>query len=405
MPTTHARLSPSSSARWISCPVSVRLSESVPEGPESSYAREGTLAHELGEIRAAVELGHISDAEAAERLGEWERTMTAEGYSPEDMDEMHGYITGYVQFVLDQRAEMGADSTAVFLEERVDTGIPECWGTSDAVLVSPTEIRIIDLKYGAGVPVHADGNTQLRLYGVGAYRGFGNIIGDTEHVSMSVYQPRIGDGHHSTARLTIPELELWVAEVAMPAARKALYESYAPFGPSEDACRWCPLAGVCKEHMRWATVRDFGDLAGEDDPADPTDVTTLSPEEMSRTYSRLDKVKQWAKDLEAAALDMAYSQGRKIPGYKVVRSGGRRVVTDPTAAIQRFIDHGYKPEQVAEFKLKSFSALDKALGKGVVDELAGDMITKSPGRESLVRESDPRPEISPTQSAWDDFSA
>ena len=56
MPTSHATLSPSAAARWITCPASIRLAQQIPAGirnQESAYAREGTLAHSLAEIEAA----------------------------------------------------------------------------------------------------------------------------------------------------------------------------------------------------------------------------------------------------------------------------------------------------------------------------------------------------------------
>ena len=45
----HALCSASSAERWLECPGSVGLSMTVPEPPSSSYAIEGTEAHELSE--------------------------------------------------------------------------------------------------------------------------------------------------------------------------------------------------------------------------------------------------------------------------------------------------------------------------------------------------------------------
>ena len=47
-PSKHALLGPSSSARWLACPPSARLTEFMPN-ETSVYAEEGTKAHYLCE--------------------------------------------------------------------------------------------------------------------------------------------------------------------------------------------------------------------------------------------------------------------------------------------------------------------------------------------------------------------
>ncbi len=51
----HALLSPSSAARWTSCPPSARLCEHIEEGP-SLFAEEGTEAHALCEFKVRLAL-------------------------------------------------------------------------------------------------------------------------------------------------------------------------------------------------------------------------------------------------------------------------------------------------------------------------------------------------------------
>lgn len=397
MPDEHARLSPSSSDRWISCPASVKESEKLVqvEQEESVYATEGTNAHTLGELRARREFGNMSEEDYRAGLAKWEKAVPEAA----DQAEMEEHIAGYVEYI---RSRLTPDA-AYFAEQRMPTGVPESFGTSDSVIVTPDTVEIIDLKYGAGVPVSAVKNSQLRLYALGALDTYGNLLGTTTHVTMTVYQPRLNNVSSET--LTVDALLLWREEVAIPAAKEALYSRKPRFGPSESACRWCPLAGMCRERMEWATQRDFGDVVGEQDPPAPQEPSTLTPEEISRALPRLKSITSWAKDVEATALEMAYARGIPIPGYKVVRSGGQRKITDDTAAIQRLIDLGFQAEQVAKpLQVETIGKLEKLLGKKEFTAILNDLVTKSQGRESLAPESDKREAITSTSDAAADFS-
>jgi hypothetical protein len=79
----------------------------------------------------------------------------------------------------------------LLLEQRLPTGIPDCWGTSDAVIVSPDAVEVCDFKYGLGVRVDAEGNPQIRLYGVGALEAYGDLLGDVHTVRLHIFQPRL----------------------------------------------------------------------------------------------------------------------------------------------------------------------------------------------------------------------
>ena len=67
MPDVHAKLSPSSSSRWLTCTKSISL-ESAFEDTSSSFAAEGTLAHSLGENMILFALDRITAKQYANRL-------------------------------------------------------------------------------------------------------------------------------------------------------------------------------------------------------------------------------------------------------------------------------------------------------------------------------------------------
>ena len=139
-PSSHAVLSPSSAHRWLACPASVGLVASMPERVEetSAYAREGTLAHEAAEKHAAFFFGQLPKDE----LTRW-----LDAFAPDvgDRYEMLEHAHAWAQKLSDFAIDMcGAD--AVLLEQRFDTGVPSCWGTADAVLVSGDTVHVCDFK-------------------------------------------------------------------------------------------------------------------------------------------------------------------------------------------------------------------------------------------------------------------
>src|SRR5690606_32858208 len=104
----------------------------------------------------------------------------------------------------------------------------------------------------------------------------------------------------------------------------------APFGPSDEACRWCPASGQCRAQLEAVFATDF-----DDPPA------TLQPEEMAEILPKMKMIRDWLNAFEIAALDIAYSKQQTIPGYKVVLSGGQRRVTDPETAQRLLASAGY----------------------------------------------------------------
>jgi hypothetical protein len=361
------------------------LSQAVGHGEATSAAAdEGTKAHELGEMRASLVFGKITLSEYNTWYNDWKHRV-----APEVIEEMHHHIDGYVELLVERMARH--PHSRIQLEQSMPSGIDGCWGTSDAVIVSPVHIEVIDLKYGKGIAVSAVDNSQLRLYGLGALDTYGDVLGETNEVVLTIYQPR--NGGTSSETITAQELRTW-RERIRPIAAEALRPD-ASFGPSESACRFCPVSGECKVRLEYATQLDFG-----------THPKLLTPEELAEAKSQLSFIRGWCDAVEETALTKAYSQGVDIPGYKVVLSGGRRYVTDPAAAIQTFIDAGYNAEQVANLNIKGIGALEKLVGKkdDALKKILGGLLARSDGKPALVPEDDPRPEISPSGEAAKDFS-
>lgn len=358
------------------------------EGDDGSvYAQEGTAAHEMGEIKASLAFGLIRGNQYSRRRKQWTDKYAYLNLSDEQIIDMERHTDAYVD-LLKERMRLYPNSV-IMLERRMDTGVPGSWGTSDAVIVSPLHVEIVDFKYGQGVPVKAENNPQLRLYALGALDTYGDILGDTEVVRMTVHQPRLD--HVLTEELSPAKLREWRTSI-IPIAEEALGPD-ARFGPSDTACRWCPASGRCRAQLEAVFATDF-----EDDPA------VLSPEEMSEVLGRVPLIRDWLNSFEEAALNLAYSKGEPIPGYKVIKSGGQRKIADPEGAIATLLREGHHAEEICVTKIRGIGDLEKILGKDTFTALLGPYVAKSEGRPSLVPEEDGRPAIEPNSEAAKEFS-
>lgn len=379
----HAILSPSGSGTWLTCPASIRMCRDLPREESSVFAVEGTQFHTLCEVEARYRLLEGSAEDYADGLLEW--ALETEVAWQEDQ---WSYVKEWLKFLED--AMQDDPDAIVLLEQRVDTGVPGSWGTADVVIISIRFgwVRVIDIKYGAGIRVDATENTQLMLYGLGALTLVENPSLINE-VTVTVWQPRMNNISDYT--LSRKALEKWREDI-IPTAKLALGED-APFGPSESACRFCPAAGFCAPRTRYMLDRDFGN----------PDV--LDGEEMAEAFGRTSELKRWIADIEDAALKRAYEEEGSVPGFKVVRSGGRRQILNPDEAINRLLAANFDPDKVYTRKPATLGQLDKLAGSPEeLQQVLGDLLVKSEGRLSLAKDSDPRPPADAVHSAKDDFA-
>ena len=292
--------------------------------------------------------------------------------TPTDNTEMEECTDAYVEFVLDAAKSLHPAEVAV--EQLVDFGhlVPGGFGTADCIVISEDTLHIIDLKYGKGIKVEAEGNPQLRLYALGALAEFG-VLYDVKHVKMSIFQPRLS--HYSTAEMEREDLEAWAATEVVPAA-KAADAGEGEFKPGEH-CRWCHAKAICR-----ARAEENLALAQKEFAKSPV----LALDEIAEILEQGKDLAAWVKDLEEwAASRLKY--GEAVPGLKLVAGRGRRAFSDPEAAATTATLAGF---EAFEQKPLSLSALEKAMGKKKFAEILGCFVTKTTGEPQLVSASDPR---------------
>lgn len=126
----HALLSASGAHRWLVCTPSAKLEEDFPD-TTSEAAREGTLAHELAELKARHYF-YTPD------FGKKKYTTRANKLKKEDLwkDEMERYTDEYLDYLKVTALNLNT-APYVAIEQKLDLGnwIPEGFGTADCVMV------------------------------------------------------------------------------------------------------------------------------------------------------------------------------------------------------------------------------------------------------------------------------
>ena len=379
----HALLGASKADQWINCPPSARTQESVTESG-SDYAQEGTLAHELAEVKL---LGRVAKCNAKKRkdlAAQYEKIKANKFYD----QEMEQATDEYCSLVEERfmAAKARSSDAVILLEARLDftDWVPEGFGTGDVVLIADGVLEVIDLKYGKGVPVSAYNNAQIRLYGLGAWAGY-NYLYSIDEVHMTIIQPRLDNV--STDIIPIDDLLEWAETIVKPAAVQA----FAGEGDfcSGDHCRWCKVKGNCRaradENMR-ALAHEFQDPA------------ILTNEEIGSILFITEQLKTWAKDVEEYASGQAL-KGNPIPQWKLVEGRSNRSIPDKDAAIAIFkatdltSDKYLKPQD-----LLGIGELEKRIGKKEFATLLEGLIVKPQGKATLVPETDHRPEMNSVEN-------
>ena len=159
----HALLSASSAKRWINCPPSARLSEAFPEST-SDYAEEGTLAHDICELK--LRKLFIEPGMSEKTFKTAHNQLKKHGqYDP----EMERYTDEYVDYI-QKIAYSYPVPPKIVIEKEVHYGhvARDGYGFSDCIILSGTDCHVVDFKYGKGITVSAEENPQMMLYAVGA---------------------------------------------------------------------------------------------------------------------------------------------------------------------------------------------------------------------------------------------
>ncbi len=375
----HARLPPSSAFRWTDCSASVRFIEAnadVLPKESSVYADEGTRAHSLLTARLRHTLGQVADNPEMDRI----------------ITEMERYIASVLQ-----------PGDTLLVDQRVPLFyLPKQKGTMDVGLVGNGRIVIIDLKYGVGVGVYPERNKQLAIYAESQIRGLEQVedFPPETPVTLVIYQPRDRNDDQVVRewKTTRGELSLFCETEIGVAAQQILAGDPGVFSPG-DACKFCPATGICVAYA------NRGLSAISDEPVDVVlaqpkielpQAETLTREQRQRVIASRKAMEQWLEAVEDQEMTELLAGAPPLQ-FKLVEGKSNRQWADEEAAKQLLRNHLIAEQTNPPGKLISPAAAEKLL-KGIelstkFENKFAALITKPPGKPSLVPVTDNRPAL------------
>lgn len=393
---THSKLSCSSSSRWLNCPGSTRLIDTLNLPDTSSkYADEGSVAHQVHDYSL------LFDEPANRSLGE-KVLYNGEFYTV--TQEMADAIQVSLDYINDTKyiAELEGYTVNLFSEVRSSLeylNVPGMeGGTADVVILfwqdeDLKQVEIVDYKHGEGTPVDIKNNSQLMMYALGVCRKYD--VDKEITVKQTIIQPRCvqgGEPIRSTTGLA-SDLYKWEPELV----RKALntLAPNVPLTPSDTACRWCLAKSDCSARYaltQQAAMVEFSSIEAE---LPSTEVLTTDQKLfIMRNASNISKflgdvAEKVKSEVNAGSKD--YSQY-----YKLVKAKTNRKLKKDLTPLLNFLTE----DEVYKQSTKTLGDIEKALKEVTTkDEFKEvmDKVTEKPeGKPTLVPTTDKRKEIQPS---------
>ncbi len=318
----HAFLSASGAPAWSRCEAKVWREKDLPE-ETSVFAEEGTRAHEVLE-------GLINPVPCDQK---WFDDHPA---------EMYDHVRKTLDYIYEQEFER------IYAEQRLDisfiTGEVGAMGTADVVGLKGDQITIIDLKYGMGVRVEAEGNEQLIIYGAAALKEF-DLIGDIKTIKLVISQPRLN--HTSEWLLTISQLSDIIDTLTTKAKRILTAEGGDHLSATQGKvqCKYCKVKLTCPERnaLPLTTVIGFVDLDKEDAlvhkvEAARSNIHTSNDSHLASCMEVVDAIEDWCKDIKAEAYKRLMLGEFKDSRFKLVQGRGSYQYINEEDLVKEFGD-------------------------------------------------------------------
>lgn len=338
---SHSKLSPSSSKRWLTCNPSIEFNDRK----ATRYSAEGSAAHTLASncmllgVDPATELGEVYEED---------------GFSFTVNQEMVDCVRMYLEVVSEYSRLFGLEPIN---EQTIKhKSIADFGGTIDCCFPQRGRPVIIDFKYGAGVYVDVDENTQLGCYAILVHDKY--IDGPFRDTEVVIVQPRCLSKGGEVIRKTIltseflTDLEAKIVEFSLGLISDKLV--------SGSHCQFCPGAARCPELTQLAlkTAVDEFSLV-ENDP--------FHLDQVKEIMDKAGVIRKFVGAVEAWAHNYMASGG-EIEGYKLVEKiGNRSYFVNEENVVAACRKKGYGKKMLVKHVLLSPAQLEKVVGKELVN--------------------------------------
>ncbi len=293
----------------------------------------------------------------------------------------------------DQVYEEDGEDLMFTIEERCQLpGIDGAFGTSDIIGKTAKRVVIWDWKFGAGVAVSPEDNSQLKFYARAALHskaewfGYGDSTPpDDLRIDLVISQPRIGDGDPQVWTTTYADLEAFREELVM-AVDIALNHDTPPVSQGAH-CKWCEAKHICPAKQQLGQrILDTVDTALDEAP-DGTDVkdalvamdVQFTPDDIADWLQDAADVEAWIKWVR----EMAFNElkaGREVTGKELDQGLGNASWTVDEKTVDR---------RLASYGL---SVDDRRVVKPITPTAARKLLKPDPKASKLVEKIIERPQ-------------
>jgi hypothetical protein len=403
----HSIYGPSGSGMWLNCPGSL-LPNLLAKDDGNEDSAYGTVAHGVTELwgKTCKRPMHLVGKNEFVEAGEW-------GFLVWIDEEMLDYAQMCIEWV----DWIEGDK---LWERRVDfsriTPIPNQTGTADLIIVQLEQRRIlvVDWKFGKGVKVFAEHNTQGMLYALGALWEMEAKYGVRfDIIEIRIGQPRLD--HFDEWELTRDDL---IEFAGWAKARMALaWQLDAPRVAGVKQCEFCKVKASCAANAKLnieltegvfenlenphpvsaEQMQEFKDRIDHELHMEAIEAATLTTEQLAKLLPFRRLADKWWKTIDIELMKRSVAGEDLTPlQWKIVEARSRRKFKDKTEAVQNLEDLGVPPWQSIKEELVSPAEAERLLIKAGhrkkdLPSLLEGLTYKPPGKPTLARLTDKRP--------------